>query len=218
MVDDRAAERAHMVEEQIAARGVANPRVLDAMRRVPRHLFVAESERRFAYRDHPLPIDHGQTISQRYMVAVTTELIDPQPGDRVLEIGTGSGYQAAVLSLLVDQVFSIEIVERLAARATADLEELGYDNVTVIAGDGYQGLPGEAPFDGIIVTAAPPYIPEPLIEQLKPGGRMVIPVGEDYQELKLLQKTADGVEVRRVLPVRFVPMTGEVRKRRPRRP
>jgi protein-L-isoaspartate(D-aspartate) O-methyltransferase len=204
-----------MVREQIEARGVTDPRVLEAMRTVPRHLLVPEDVRRWAYRDHPLAIGYRQTISQPYIVALMTELLAPEKGHKVLEIGTGSGYQAAVLSRLVAEVFSIEIVEPLAVRAAADLEKLGYDNVTVIAGDGYQGLPGEAPFDLIIVTASPPYIPEPLVEQLKPGGRMVIPVGKTYQELKLLEKTAKGIEIRSVLPVRFVPMTGEVRKHRP---
>ena len=204
-----------MVRDQIEARGVSDLRVLEAMRAVPRHLFVPAEARPWAYRDHPLAIGYRQTISQPYIVALMTELLAPEPGHKVLEIGTGSGYQAAVLSLLVAEVFSIEIVEPLATRAKADLAAHGYDNVTVIAGDGYRGLPEEAPFDGIIVTAAPPYVPEPLIEQLKPGGRMVIPVGEGYQELKLLVKTASGVEEREVIPVRFVPMTGEVRKRRP---
>jgi protein-L-isoaspartate(D-aspartate) O-methyltransferase len=209
--DAREAERLRMVRQQIEARGVRDPRVLEAMRSVPRHLFVPEGARPWAYQDHPLAIGHRQTISQPYIVALMTELLAPEPGHKV---------QAAVLSLLVAEVFSIEIVEPLATRAAADLEAHGYDNVTVIAGDGYRGLPEEAPFDGIIVTAAPPYIPEPLVEQLKPGGRMVIPVGERFQELKLLEKTASGVEVRRVLPVRFVPMTGEVRQRRrdPKRP
>ena len=214
----RRAERWAMVRQQIEARGVSHPRVLEAMRAVPRHLLVPEDARAWAYRDHPLAIGYRQTISQPYIVALMTELLSPEKDHKVLEIGTGSGYQAAVLSLLVERVFSIEIVEPLAARARRDLEALGYDNVTVIAGDGYQGLPEEAPFDGIIVTAAPPYVPEPLVEQLKPGGRMVIPVGEGYQELQLLEKTESGVEVERVIAVRFVPMTGEVQKRRPGRP
>ena len=215
-VKARRGERWAMVRDQIEARGVAHPGVLRAMRSVPRHLLVPEDVRPWAYRDHPLAIGYRQTISQPYIVALMTALLEPQEGHKVLEIGTGSGYQAAVLSRLVDRVFSIEIVEPLAKRAAADLERLGYDNVIVIAGDGYQGLPDEAPFDGIIVTAAPPYIPEPLVEQLKPGGRLVIPVGERYQELKLLEKTANGVEERQVIPVRFVPMTGEVQKRRPK--
>ena len=211
----RRGERLAMVRDQIEARGVGDPRVLEAMRTVPRHLFVPEDARPWAYRDHPLAIGYRQTISQPFIVALMTELLAPEAGHKVLEIGTGSGYQAAVLSLLVAEVFSIEIVEPLAARAKADLAAHGYDNVTVIAGDGYRGLPAEAPFDGVIVTAAPPYVPEPLVEQLKPGGRMVIPVGEGYQELKLLVKTDSGIEERQVIPVRFVPMTGEVRRRRP---
>ena len=211
----RRGERRAMVRDQIEARGVSHPRVLEAMRTVPRHELVPAEARPWAYRDHPLSIGYRQTISQPFIVALMTELLAPEKDHKVLEIGTGSGYQAAVLSLLVERVFSIEIVEPLAKRAKGDLERLGYDNVTVIAGDGYQGLPAEAPFDGIIVTAAPPYIPQPLVEQLKPGGRMVIPVGEHYQELKLLVKTKSGVEEREVIPVRFVPMTGEVQKRRP---
>ncbi len=211
----RQAERDAMVRRQIEARGVRDTRVLAAMRSVPRHELVPADVRGRAYADHPLPIGHRQTISQPYIVALMTELLAPEPGDKVLEIGTGSGYQAAVLSLLVERVFSIEIVEPLARRAAADLERLGYANVTVIAGDGYRGLPDQAPFDGIIVTAAPPYVPQPLVEQLAVGGRMVIPVGEDYQELKLLEKTARRVVTRRVLAVRFVPMTGEVQERRP---
>lgn len=201
-----------MVRRQIEARGVHDPRVLRAMREVPRHELVPESIRHLAYADHPLPIGHGQTISQPFIVAYMTEALAPESGDTVLEIGTGSGYQAAVLSRLVERVFSIEIVDALARRAATDLERLGYDNVTVIAGDGYAGLPDEAPFAGIIVTAAPPYVPQPLVEQLAVGGRMVIPVGESYQELKLLEKTADDVVESRLLPVRFVPMTGEVQK------
>ena len=202
-----------MVRRQIEARGVTDPRVLEAMRTVPRHYFVPKAGQPQAYADHPLPIGHEQTISQPVIVAFMTQLLAPEPGDRVLEIGTGSGYQAAVLSRLVKEVFSIEIVEPLAKRAAADLKRHGYDNVTVIAGDGYRGLSTEAPFDGIIVTAAPPYVPEPLVEQLKVGGRMVIPVGEAYQELRLLEKTSAGVEEKRVLAVRFVPMTGEVQKK-----
>jgi len=204
-----------MVRTQIEARGVADPRVLEAMRSVPRHLFVPENVRPYAYADHPLAIGYRQTISQPFIVALMTELLEPQPDDRILEIGTGSGYQAAVLSRLVEEVYSIEIVEPLAKRAATDLAEHGFDNVTVIAGDGYRGLPDKAPFDAVMVTAAPPYVPQPLVDQLAVGGRMVIPVGETYQELQLLEKTAEGVAVRRVIPVRFVPMTGEVRRRKP---
>jgi protein-L-isoaspartate(D-aspartate) O-methyltransferase len=198
-----------MVRTQIEARGVANPRVLEAMRTVPRHLFVPEAYRDEAYADHPLPIGRGQTISQPYIVAVMTELLDPQPTDRVLEVGTGSGYQAAVLSLLVDKVTTIEIVPELAERARRDLARLGYENVEVIRGDGYRGVPEQAPFDGIMVTAAPEKVPKPLTEQLKPGARLVIPVGGRYQELRVLHRTDEGIRTRTIFPVRFVPMTGE---------
>jgi protein-L-isoaspartate(D-aspartate) O-methyltransferase len=195
----------------IEARGVADPRVLEVMRNVPRHQFVPETMRERAYGDYPLPIGNGQTISQPYIVAAMTELLEPAIGDTVLEIGTGSGYQAAVLSKLVHEVYSIEIVAELAEDARKKLAELGYDNVVVITGDGYRGLPKKAPFDGIIVTAAPEEVPQPLIDQLAVGGRLVIPVGGMIQELVVLERTRDGVQTRRVFPVRFVPMTGEVR-------
>jgi protein-L-isoaspartate(D-aspartate) O-methyltransferase len=195
----------------IEARGVADPRVLEVMRDVPRHQFVPETMRERAYGDYPLPIGNGQTISQPYIVAAMTELLEPAIGDTVLEIGTGSGYQAAVLSKLVHEVYSIEIVAELAEDARKKLAELGYDNVVVITGDGYRGLPKKAPFDGIIVTAAPEEVPQPLIDQLAVGGRLVIPVGGMIQELVVLERTRDGVQTRRVFPVRFVPMTGEVR-------
>jgi protein-L-isoaspartate(D-aspartate) O-methyltransferase len=201
-----------MVRTQIEARGVANPRVLEAMREVPRHLFVPESHREEAYADHPLPIGKGQTISQPYIVAVMTELLDPQPEDRVLEVGTGSGYQAAVLSRLVDVVYTIEIVPELAERARRQLAGLGYENVVVISGDGYRGLSEQAPFDGIMVTAAPEKVPEPLIKQLEPGARLVIPVGTRYQELRVLQRSEEGIRTRTIFPVRFVPMTGEAQE------
>jgi protein-L-isoaspartate(D-aspartate) O-methyltransferase len=198
-----------MVEEQIAARGVADPRVLAAMRDTPRDLFVPESMRAHAYEDRPLPIGSRQTISQPYIVAFMTELLQPEPDDVVLEIGTGSGYQAAVLSPLVKTVVSIEILPELAERAKANLAAAGRTNVEVIVGDGYRGLPERAPFAGIIVTAAPPEVPRPLIEQLAVGGRLVIPVGEGIQELLVIERTPSGVTRRSVLPVRFVPMTGE---------
>jgi protein-L-isoaspartate(D-aspartate) O-methyltransferase len=204
------ADRSKMVA-LIEARGVANPRVLEVMRNVPRHQFVPETMRERAYGDYPLPIGNGQTISQPYIVAAMTELLEPAIGDTVLEIGTGSGYQAAVLSKLVHKVYSIEIVDELAEDARKKLAELGYDNVVVITGDGYRGLPKKAPFDGIIVTAAPEKIPQPLIDQLAVGGRLVIPVGGMIQELVVLERTRDGVQTRRVFPVRFVPMTGEAR-------
>ena len=205
--------RARMVETQIVARGVRDPRVLAAMRKVPRHLFVDSSQRSQAYEDHPLPIPGNQTISQPYIVALMTELLDLKPGARVLEIGTGSGYQSAVLGELARDVYTIEIVPELARLAAERLNELGYRNVTVREGDGYRGWPEHAPYDGIIVTAAPERIPEPLLDQLAVGGVMVIPVGGFFQELKVFRKSADGkLTEKDILPVRFVPMTGEVEK------
>ena len=201
--------RLAMVADQIAARGVKDPRVLDAMRAVPRHEFVPATVREDAYVDSPLPIGHGQTISQPYIVALMTELARPSPADRVLEVGTGSGYQAAVLSRLVARVFSVELVDPLAQSAAATLRRLGYANVTVRSGDGYLGWPDEAPFDIIIVTAAPEEVPAALVAQLKPGGRLIVPVGRvyDVQDLQLIEKDATGrVSTRSVIPVRFVPM------------
>jgi protein-L-isoaspartate(D-aspartate) O-methyltransferase len=203
------AQRKTMVEEQLAAPGrdIRNRRVLDAMAAVPRHEFVPKALWKFAYSDEPLPIGYGQTISQPFIVAFMTEQLDPKPTDRVLEIGTGSGYQAAVLSRLVAEVYTIEIIEPLAKRAEADLKRLGYNNVKVLAGDGYQGWPEHAPFDAIIVTCAPDHIPQPLVGQLRDGGRMIIPVGpSDNQQLYLLQKLGTKVEQQAILPVRFVPM------------
>jgi protein-L-isoaspartate(D-aspartate) O-methyltransferase len=179
---------------------------------VPRHRFVPEGYRGDAYADSPLPIGEGQTISQPYIVALMTSLLELDGDEKVLEIGTGSGYQAAVLARLVREVYSVEILRPLGEQARTTLEELGYENVQVRVGDGYKGWPEKAPFDAIIVTAAPERIPEPLIEQLKVGGRLVIPVGNFWQNLLVITKTADGVEKRTVLPVRFVPMTGEVQK------
>lgn len=211
--DADAERRARMVDTQIVARGVRDPRVLAAMRKVPRHLFVDPSQRGQAYEDHPLPIPGNQTISQPYIVAIMTELLDLKPNERVLEIGTGSGYQSAVLAQLAKDVYTIEIVPELARSAATRLKELGYDNVTVREGDGYRGWAEQAPFDGIIVTAAPERIPQPLLDQLAPGGVMVIPVGGFFQELKVFRKSADGrITEKDVLPVRFVPMTGEVEK------
>jgi protein-L-isoaspartate(D-aspartate) O-methyltransferase len=204
-----ASERAEMVERQIAARDIRNPRVLEAMRKVPRHEFVPPDARSRAYRDRPLPIGLGQTISQPYIVAAMTELLRPEATDRVLEIGTGSGYQAAVISHLVAKVYTIEIVPELAQRAKKTLAALGYTNIEVSSGDGYRGIPSEAPFDGILVTAAPDKIPQPLIDQLAVGGRMVIPVGDFYQQLTVVEKTETGIRKHVVFPVRFVPMTGE---------
>jgi len=210
-IDRDAERRARMVETQIVARGVRDPRVLAAMRKVPRHLFVDPSERERAYDDHPLPIAGSQTISQPYIVAVMTELLQLSPKARVLEIGTGSGYQSAVLGELAAEVYSIEILPDLARSASETLRRLGYANVTVREGDGYRGWPEHAPFDGIIVTAAPERTPEPLLEQLAPGGRMVIPVGGFFQELKVFTKESDGrLTERDIIPVRFVPMTGEI--------
>lgn len=200
-----------MVAEQIAAprRAVRDPRVLEAMRQVPRHAFVPAALQAEAYADRPLPIGYGQTISQPYVVAFMTEQLALQPGECVLEIGTGSGYQAAVLAELAREVRSIEIVPELAERASRDLARLGYTNVFVRAGDGYQGWPEAAPFDAIIVTCAPDHVPQPLLDQLREGGRMIIPVGDQgSQSLHVLRKTGGRVEERAVLPVRFVPMTG----------
>ncbi|HEY6131790.1 MAG TPA: protein-L-isoaspartate(D-aspartate) O-methyltransferase [Halioglobus sp.] len=185
--------------------------VMDAMGAVPREEFVPSGYRHQAYRNTPLPIAAGQTISQPLIVALMTEMLDPQPGDIVLEVGTGSGYQAAILSRLVKHVYSVEIVEKLAASASDVLRRLGYDNVTVRAGDGYAGWPEHAPFDGIIVTAAAAHIPPPLLKQLKPGGRLVIPVGDtwDSQDLMIVEVDSSGkVSKQSVLPVRFVPLTG----------
>jgi len=206
--------RQRMVNTQIAGRGVTDSLVLAAMLEVPRHLFVPPEYRRFAYADHPLPIGEEQTISQPYIVALMTELLNLKGREKVLEIGTGSGYQAAVLSEIAENVYSIEILEGLAARATRRLDSLGYSNVHVMCGDGYKGWPEKAPFDAIIVTAAPDHIPKPLKEQLKVGGRLVIPIGEVYQELMVITRTASGYESKSVIPVRFVPMTGEAQERK----
>jgi protein-L-isoaspartate(D-aspartate) O-methyltransferase len=198
-----------MVRTDIEARGVNNTRVLAALRSTERHLFVPVSLRSSAYADHPLPIGHGQTISQPYIVGLMTELLDVSAEHRVLEIGTGSGYQAAVLAPLAREVFSIEIVGPLAAEASAIIGKLGLKNVTIRNGDGYKGWPEKAPFDRIIVTAAPPEIPPVLIEQLKAGGKMVVPVGAQgqAQELLLIEKSADGkIRRRSTIPVLFVPM------------
>ncbi|MGO8927693.1 MAG: protein-L-isoaspartate(D-aspartate) O-methyltransferase [Limisphaerales bacterium] len=210
--DPLALARQRMVAEQLAGpgRNITNARVLTAMGRVPRHEFVPERMRYLAYQDSPLPIGYDQTISQPFIVAFMTEQLQPKPTDKVLEIGTGSGYQAAVLAELVAKVYTVEIIEDLARRAAADLRRLGYTNVSVRAGDGYKGWSEAAPFDAIIVTCAPEKVPPPLIEQLKDGGRMIIPVGPTWdQELVLLRKRGDKLERHAVLPVRFVPMTGQ---------
>lgn len=207
--DDLAQARAQMVEHQLTARGIRDVRVLQAFRQVERHRFVPPEYLSLAYGDHPLPIGHDQTISQPYIVALMTELVAVDSTDKVLEVGTGSGYQAAILSLLASRVYTIEILKPLAESARTRLEQLGYSNVTVRAGDGFRGWEEEAPFDGIIVTAAPTEIPPPLIEQLADGGRLVIPVGDHWQELILLTRDGDNIERTSITPVRFVPMTGE---------
>jgi len=210
--DPLALARQRMVAEQLSGpgRNITNALVLAAMGKVPRHEFVPERLRSQAYQDRPLPIGHDQTISQPYIVAFMTQQLDPKPTDRVLEIGTGSGYQAAVLAELVAKVYTVEIIEDLARQAAVDLKRLAYTNVYVRAGDGYKGWPEAAPFDAIIVTCAPEKVPPPLIEQLKDGGRMIIPVGPTwYQELVLLRKQGGRLERHAVLPVRFVPMTGQ---------
>jgi protein-L-isoaspartate(D-aspartate) O-methyltransferase len=212
-----ARERADMVRAQLAQREISNPRVLEAMGRVPRHRFVAPEHQANAYDDGPLPIGEGQTISQPYIVALMTQLADPKPGDRVLDVGTGSGYQAAVLADIGAKVWSIEIVPSLAEQAAARLRELKYDAVEVRAGDGYQGWPEHAPFAAIVLAAAAPEAPQPLIDQLAPGGRLVLPVGEQggVQELIVITRKSDGsLQRMTVAPVSFVPMTGVVRDRK----
>lgn len=195
-----------MVSTQIEARGVTDERVLKAMENTPRHLFVPDDVVDYAYSDRPLPIGYGQTISQPYIVALMTESLELTGQEKVLEIGTGSGYQAAILSQVTDTCFSIEVVRELAELSANRLNKLGYTNVTVKWGDGYKGWPEHAPFDAIIVTAAPENIPEELVNQLKPGGRMVVPVGKLYQSLMMITKTKRGYQRRNIIPVRFVPM------------
>lgn len=205
---ERESERQAMVTAQIVARGVKDPAVLEAMRTVPRHWFVPASAAH-AYEDRPLPIGQGQTISQPFIVAYMSEALEIKPAHRVLEVGTGSGYQAAILSALAKQVFSIEIIPELGRRATGSLKEHGYTNVEVRIGDGYAGWPEHAPYDRIIVTAAPDHVPQPLVQQLAAGGRMVIPVGPagGFQELLVIEKTPAGVVQKRTIPVIFVPLT-----------
>ena len=205
--------RMRMVTEQIAARGVQDSAVLDAMRTVPRHLFVPEKYRPEAYRDHPLPIGDDQTISQPFIVGSMTEALELSPGDTVLEIGTGSGYQAAVLAEIVAEVYTIEIIPSLGERAESTLSALNYDNVHVKVGDGYRGWPEHAPFDAIIVTAAPDHVPQPLVDQLAVGGRLVLPVGDHNQSLVVLTKTPEGIVREERYGVRFVPMTGEAQEK-----
>ena len=210
--DEYEAAREQMVREQIEDRGIRDPGVLAAMRKVPRHLFVPPEEQGEAYHDYPLAIGHDQTISQPYVVAYMTESLELKPRDRVLEIGTGSGYQAAILAELAAKVYSIEIVEALAKEAAVRLRRLGYSNVQLRAGDGYRGWPEAAPFDAIIITAAPGHIPQPLVDQLREGGRMVLPLGQWDQELVRLRRSREGIRRESLLSVRFVPMTGEAEK------
>ena len=203
-----------MVESQIKARGVRDERVLDALRRVPRHEFVPAAQAANAYQDSPLPIGQGQTISQPYIVGYMSEALQVTPDSKVLEIGTGSGYQAAILGELARDVYTIEIVPELAQRSKELLERLGYKNIHVRAGDGYRGWPEAAPFDRIIVTAAPDHIPQPLIDQLAVGGRMILPVGDHYQQMTIITKTEKGVVKKGTIDVIFVPMTGEAQRKK----
>jgi protein-L-isoaspartate(D-aspartate) O-methyltransferase len=198
-----------MVETQIIRRGVKDPLVLSAMRSVPRHEFVSEDQRSHAYEDRPLPIGEDQTISQPYIVALMSELLELKGTEKVLEVGTGSGYQAAVLAEIVQEVFTVEILKTLMEEAQERLKYLYYKNIHVRHGDAYQGWPEEAPFGGIIVTAASKKIPEPLLDQLVTGGRLVMPIGDFYQELVVVTNQ-EGIKKRRVIPVRFVPMTGRI--------
>lgn len=204
--------RLEMVEEQIVTRGVSDSLTLKSMRKVPRHLFIPESLRKYAYYDEPLPIGEDQTISQPYIVAIMTELLQLKGGEKVLEIGTGSGYQAAILAEIAAEVYTIEIVDILCESARELLGEMGYQNIQVRCADGYQGWPEAAPFDAVIVTAAPDHIPQPLVDQLKIGGRLVLPVGDGYQELVRITRTKSGTKRENIIPVRFVPMTGEAEK------
>jgi protein-L-isoaspartate(D-aspartate) O-methyltransferase len=206
-----AKKRQEMVKEQLKGRDITSPKVLDVMAKIPRHLFVDAALRLQAYEDYPLPIGEGQTISQPYIVAFMTQVLDLKGNERVLEIGTGSGYQAAVLASLAERVYSIEINEVLAKRASETLRRLRLTNVEIKCGDGFFGWPEEAPFDAVIVTCAPSRTPSPLFEQLREGGRMIVPLGEsgDIQVLTLIGKTKGKAKIREILPVRFVPMTGE---------
>ena len=206
------AARERMVADQIERRGVRDPQVIAAMRQVPRHLFVPKALRGMSYSDRPLPIGEGQTISQPYVVALMTELLAPTGEEKVLEIGTGSGYHAAVLSRVVGEVYTLEIVPGLGSRAARLLEGLGYDNVHVRIGDGYHGWPDEEPFDAMVLTAAPEEVPPPLIDQLRLGGKIVVPLGGDDQELIVLTKGEQGLRRQRITPVRFVPMTGKAQE------
>ena len=203
-------QRENMVETQIKRRGIKNPRVLSAMLKIPRHVFVPSNFQKLAYSDQPLPIGEGQTISQPYMVALMTEALDPQPEDKILEIGTGSGYQSAILAELCRELYTVERIPQLTIRAQNILHDLGYENVFFRTGDGSQGWSEFAPYDKIIVTAGAPQIPQPLIQQLKEGGRMVIPVGSRFtQELKLITKREKDVEIENICGCVFVPLWGK---------
>lgn len=209
-VDGFEAQRRAMVEAQVRQRGITQPEVLSAMEQVPRHLFVPEGQRNHAYENQPISLGSGRTIYQPYVVALMTQLLDLQKGDRVLEVGTGSGYHAAVLSRIAREVYSVEIGETVARQASQRLSVLGYHNVEIRVGDGYQGWPGKEPFDAILLSVAPRQIPKPLLAQLRVGGKMVAPVGGFFQDLLVITKTADGLEKRTVIPVRLSPMAGKV--------
>lgn len=209
--DPYAVKRWYMVERQIISRGIQNSKVIQAMLKVPRHKFVPDDLKDSAYSDSPLPIGMEQTISQPYIVALMTELLNPKDGEKILEVGTGSGYQTAVIAETGCEVYTVEILEPVAEKAKQILKDLGYENIHFKVGDGYRGWKEYAPFDAIIVTAAPDHIPQPLINQLKVKGRMIIPVGGLYQDLLLIRKTEKGVDMKTVTPVRFVPMTGEAK-------
>ncbi|MEQ9617603.1 MAG: protein-L-isoaspartate(D-aspartate) O-methyltransferase [Deltaproteobacteria bacterium] len=210
--DPDAGRRWEMVENQIISRGIRDSSVIQAMLKVPRQEFVPREHRQAAYNDNPVPIGRGVTVSQPYIVALMTELLRPVPGMKVLEVGTGSGYQSAVLVETGCELYTIEILEDIAERARKILDDLGYSGIRYKIGDGYEGWEEHAPFDGIIVTAAPGHIPRKLVEQLKPYGRIIIPVGEENQELLLIEKTEEGIVTKRITSVRFVPMTGEPEK------
>ncbi len=207
-------KRWEMVENQLISRGIKDSRVIKAMLKIPRHEFIPEDLRDLAYNDNPVPIGIDQTISQPYIVALMTELLSLKENERVLEVGTGSGYQAAILAEIGCEVYTIEIIESLSLTSQTVLDRLGYKNIHFKIGDGYRGWTEMAPFDAIIVTAAPGHTPQPLIDQLKVDGRMVIPVGDFYQDLLLIQKTPKGINKKNVTPVRFVPMTGEAEQSR----
>jgi protein-L-isoaspartate(D-aspartate) O-methyltransferase len=212
-MDKYKVKREQMVKSQIEARGIKNKDVLEAIKKVPRHEFVPENLKEFAYTDEPLSIGSGQTISQPYIVAYMTEILDLKKSDRILEIGTGSGYQAAILAELCDSVYTIEILPELSARAQEILQKLNYGNIYFKIGNGFYGWKEKSPFDAIIVTAAPEDVPQSLVEQLAEGGSMIIPVGDFFQELYLITKTKDGIEKRKTLPVRFVPLQGVPRSK-----